>query len=346
MRTVKGRTDRVVVVGAGLSGLAGRCSWPGAAAGSPSSNGTITPAAGRACGHLRLPGGHRADGVDHAGIIDEAFAAVGETLAGRLELRRCIRPIRRCSPTATPSSAHRTDGDDARSTVRRAGEADATAVAGLADQAVPDQIRRLHRHELRLAAVALTHTGPLAALGGFRRWERVMRRFLTDQRLLRVFTFQALYAGVPPQSALAAYAVIAYMDTMAGVWFPRGGMHALPDGMAAAAADAGVEFIFDSTVSELGLERSGTGVCTGGRRSGSAATRWCSPASFRTRTTAGPRTSPAAGVAALAVGRRGPRGGRAAGPASPTTPSVRRGLGADIPRDHRRWAGDGQTHRC
>ena len=27
-----------------------------------------------------------------------------------------------------------------------------------------------------------------------------MRRFLNDERLLRVFTFQALYAGVPPQA--------------------------------------------------------------------------------------------------------------------------------------------------
>ena len=47
-------------------------------------------------------------------------------------------------------------------------------------------------------------------------------RFLRDPRLQRIFSFQALYAGVPPSRALAAYAVIAYMDTVAGVWFPRG----------------------------------------------------------------------------------------------------------------------------
>ncbi len=98
----------------------------------------------------------------------------------------------------------------------------------------------------------------LAALGGFRRWDSVMRRFLNDERLLRVFTFQALYAGVPPHSALAVYAVIAYMDTVAGVYFPRGGMRAVPDAMAAAAADAGVEFRYGATVSAL--ERSGARV--------------------------------------------------------------------------------------
>ena len=59
-----------------------------------------------------------------------------------------------------------------------------------------------------------------------------------DKRLQRIFSFQALYAGVPPQRALGAYGVIAYMDTVAGVWFPRGGMHALPQALADAATDA------------------------------------------------------------------------------------------------------------
>ena len=91
----------------------------------------------------------------------------------------------------------------------------------------------------------------LAALGGFRGWERMVRKYITDERLLRVFTFQALYAGVPPQSALAAYAVIAYMDTVAGVYFPRGGMRAVPEALAAAAAEAGVEFRYQSSVTSL-----------------------------------------------------------------------------------------------
>lgn len=57
----------------------------------------------------------------------------------------------------------------------------------------------------------------LAAIGGFRGWEKMVSKFITDERVQRIFTFQALYAGVPPQHALAAYAVIAYMDTVAGV---------------------------------------------------------------------------------------------------------------------------------
>ena len=59
------------------------------------------------------------------------------------------------------------------------------------------------------------------------------------ERLRRIFSFQSLYAGVAPNRALAAYGVIAYMDTIAGVWFPRGGMRALAQALADAAEAAG-----------------------------------------------------------------------------------------------------------
>ena len=78
----------------------------------------------------------------------------------------------------------------------------------------------------------------LLALGGFRRLAGKVAGYLRDPRLRRVFSFQAMYAGLAPHRALALYAVIAYMDSVAGVYFPRGGMHAVPTAMAAAAQPA------------------------------------------------------------------------------------------------------------
>ena len=43
-----------------------------------------------------------------------------------------------------------------------------------------------------------------------------------DPRLHRLFSFQAMYAGLAPDDALALYAVITYMDSIEGVWFPDG----------------------------------------------------------------------------------------------------------------------------
>ena len=83
----------------------------------------------------------------------------------------------------------------------------------------------------------------------------MVKRYISDPRLQRVFTFQSLYAGVAPRDALAVYAVIAYMDTISGVVFPRGGVRALPDALAAAGADAGVRFCYNATVT--GLDRIG-----------------------------------------------------------------------------------------
>ena len=88
----------------------------------------------------------------------------------------------------------------------------------------------------------------LIRLGGFGRLGPAIRARFRDPRLHRLFSFQAMYAGLAPEQALAIYAVITYMDSIEGVWFPRGGMRAVPEAMAAAAAGAGVEIRYDSTV--------------------------------------------------------------------------------------------------
>jgi phytoene desaturase len=66
-----------------------------------------------------------------------------------------------------------------------------------------------------------------------------------------VFSFQSMYAGLSPYDALAIYAVIAYMDSVAGVFAPKGGMHALPVAMAKAAEKHGVTFKYNTEVTKV-----------------------------------------------------------------------------------------------
>src|SRR5205085_8764943 len=91
----------------------------------------------------------------------------------------------------------------------------------------------------------------LARRGGFGQLSRHVGARFADDRLRRLFSFQALYAGVSPFRAIAAYAVIAQLDIGAGVWHPVGGIGAVPRALAAAAADAGVAFRFGTEVREL-----------------------------------------------------------------------------------------------
>lgn len=82
----------------------------------------------------------------------------------------------------------------------------------------------------------------LTRLGAFGRLGAAVRKRFPDPRLHRLFSFQAMYAGLSPESALALYAVITYMDTIEGVWFPEGGIHAVPRIMAQVAEKAGATF--------------------------------------------------------------------------------------------------------
>ncbi|BBA95437.1 putative phytoene desaturase [Actinacidiphila reveromycinica] len=260
-RTVPGRTDHVVVVGAGLSGLAAALHLLGA--GRRVTVVERDPGPGGRAGRLDL-GGYRFDTgptvLTMPDLLAEAFAAVGESLRDRLDLIE-LHPAYRARFADGSSLDVHTRPDAMEEAVRAfAGPAEAAGYRRLRswlEELYRVQMRRFIDANLD-SPLDLLHPdlARLAALGGFGRLDAAIGRHLRDERLRRVFSFQALYAGVPPARALAAYAVIAYMDTVAGVFFPRGGMHAVPRALADAAADAGAELAYGQEA--VALER-GTG---------------------------------------------------------------------------------------
>ncbi|MCG7202705.1 phytoene desaturase family protein [Streptomyces arenae] len=259
-RTIAGPTDHVVVVGAGLAGLSAALHLLGAGRRVTVVERDALPG-GRA-GRMEL-GGYRIDTgptvLTMPEIADEAFAAVGTSLRDRVELIELHPAYRARFADGSTLDVH-TDGAAMEAEIERfAGGAEAAGYRRLRHWL--GQLYQAERGRFLDADFdsPLQLLGPglvrLAALGGFGRWEARVARHLRDERLRRVFSFQALYAGVPPERAMAAYAVIAYMDTVAGVYFPRGGMHALPRAMADAAAEAGAVFHHGQRVTRL--ERAG-----------------------------------------------------------------------------------------
>lgn len=256
MRRLQGPTDHVVVVGAGLAGLSATLHLLGAGRRVTVIERGLEPG-GRA--GLLERGGYRMDTgptvLTMPELADEAFAAVGERLSDRVELLELHPAYRARFADGSSLDVH---------TRAEAMEAEIERFAGAREAAGYRRLRtwlhQLYKAQMR-RFIDTNFDSPLglltpdlvrlAALGGFGRLDARIGRFISDERLRRVFTFQALYAGVPPARALAAYAVIAYMDTVAGVYFPRGGMHALPRAMAAAAADAGADLRFGQEVTRL-----------------------------------------------------------------------------------------------
>ncbi|MEU6810009.1 phytoene desaturase family protein [Streptomyces sp. NPDC046831] len=259
-RTLPGRTDHVVVVGAGLAGLAAALHLLGA--GRRVTVVEREPLPGGRAGRL-TQGGYRIDTgptvLTMPDIADEALAAVGDRLADRVELVALHPAYRARFADGSALDVH-TGAEAMEAEVERfAGPAEAAGyrrLRGWLEQLYRAQMRRFIDTNFDSPLGLVTpDLARLAALGGFGRLDARIGRYLRDERLRRVFSFQALYAGVPPARALAAYAVIAYMDTVAGVYFPRGGMHALPRAMADAAAGAGADLRFGQPV--VRLERAG-----------------------------------------------------------------------------------------
>ncbi|HET8594386.1 MAG TPA: phytoene desaturase family protein, partial [Intrasporangium sp.] len=249
---------RVVVIGAGLSGLSAACHLVG-------------------LGHdvtvlerHDAPGGRglrvQQDGfafdtgatvMTMPDLVAECLAAAGSSLQDALPMRALDPAYRACF--ADGSEIRVRHGVEAmREEIRdTCGSVDAAALVDFVTW-----LRRLYRVEMPHFIDANYDrptdllTSPRAAahllrLGAFRRLGPVVRRWFRDERLHRLFSFQALYAGLSPEDALALYAVITYMDVVEGVYWPEGGMAAVPEALAAAAGKAGAELRYGATVSRL-----------------------------------------------------------------------------------------------
>jgi phytoene desaturase len=267
-RQVVGPTDDVVIVGAGLAGLSAAMRLAGAGR-----RVTVVEREGIPGGRAGLiaDGGYRFDTgptvLTMPDLIADAFDCLGETMSDWLTLTPVSPLYRAFYPDGSVLDVHSDTAAMAAEIERVIGPGEARGyeryvefVSALYRYEMKDFIDRNIDSPLDLVTPDLAR---LAALGGFRRLAPKVREFLKDPRTERIYSFQAMYAGLSPYDALAIYAVIAYMDSVAGVFFPEGGMHAVPRAMAAAAAKHGVEFRYDTTVTSVDLQHGrATGVMT------------------------------------------------------------------------------------
>jgi len=263
---------RVVVVGAGLGGLSAACHLAGRGHEVVVVEKAEVPG-GRA--GLLEEGGYRFDTgpsvMTMTGILGDVFAAAGADMADHLALAPVDPMYRACF--ADGSAIRVRHGREAMTEEirRECGGREAEAfgrfcdyLTGLYRLELPNFINRSFNSPLDLA----WPLGPiiqLVRMGGFRKLNPVVEDYFCDQRLVKLFSFQAMYAGLSPFEALAVYCVITYMDTVEGVYFPAGGMHAIPRALAAAAAKAGTTFLYGQAVERV-VRRAGTsGPVTGVR---------------------------------------------------------------------------------
>lgn len=256
MRTVTGPTARVVIVGAGLGGLA--CALHLATTGREVTVLEREGIPGGLAGRLSVNGYQFDTGptvLTAPEIIAEPLAAVGEELDDWLTLTPLDPAYRAHFPDGSTLDLI-ADPDRMEAEIRRVcGPREAAGYRRFVDFArelwrleCDDFIARNLDTPLSLLRPALLH---LVRKGAFRSLARKIGDFFQDPRTVRIFSFQALYAGLAPHRALAIYAVISYLDSVGGVYFPRGGIHAVPQALAAAADKHGVTIRYHTTVTRV-----------------------------------------------------------------------------------------------
>jgi phytoene desaturase len=273
VRTVEGPTDRVVVVGAGLGGLA--CAIRLAAAGREVTLLERADQPGGRAGRLEVDGYEFDTGptvLTLPELVGDVLATVGEELDSWLRLTHLDPAYRAHFPDGSTLDVIADTAGMAAEVSRVCGPREADGYLRFVDYA--RRLWQLERHDFiernldRPRDLLTANLARLALAGGFGRLQSRVDHFFRDPRTRRIFSFQAMYAGVAPHRALALYAVIAYLDSVAGVYFPHGGMHAVPRALAGVAEKHGVSIHYGATVTRVEVRGDrATGVVTAdGRR--------------------------------------------------------------------------------
>jgi phytoene desaturase len=268
-------TRRAVVVGAGFGGLSAACHLLGAGWDVDVVERLDQPG-GRA-GRLERGGFHFDTGptvLTMPDLLADVFAAAGSRMDDLLQLTRLDPAYRACFADGSELRVRADPEDMAAEVARVCGPDEAERfvrycewLARLFRLEVPAFLDRNYDHATDL----VRPLGPalqLLRLGGLRRLDRVVARAFRDDRLRRLFSFQALYAGVAPHQALGVLAVIGYMDVVAGVYAARGGMHAVATALADAVVKGGGRITYGTPVDEVVLAGGDRGPVQGVRVAG------------------------------------------------------------------------------
>lgn len=251
-----------LVIGAGVGGLAAAARL--ARAGYRVTLHEKTAGPGGRCGQLQLQGFRWDIGptiVLMPEVFEETFRALGRRLSDYVTLERCDPNYR----------IHYRDGSDITFT------SELTAMGRELERIEPGSFQRYlaflaqGRTQYRVSLEhfvgrnfdsVLDYLRPsmlrnILKVRAHRRAYSEVSRFFADERLRAAMTFQTMYLGVSPFHCPAVYALLPFTELGVGVWFPKGGLYAIPRALERVAREEGVRLHYASPVARILTEGTG-----------------------------------------------------------------------------------------
>jgi phytoene desaturase len=228
--------SRIVIIGAGLGGLAAGLRLQGAGHDVTVLEQRAAPG-GRAY-RLRDGGATWDMGpslITMPWVLEETFAAGGLDLHAEVTLRR-LDPMYRIRWAGEDRHLDfRADPDALASEVARFSPADALRVPGFLDALRPiyergilDAGRRAFASPREFAALVPS----MVRLGALLPLHRFVARHFTHPRVREAFSFHSLFIGGDPFRVPAIYGALVYLQVLDGGWYADGGVYSLVEAMA------------------------------------------------------------------------------------------------------------------
>ncbi|MCX7788746.1 MAG: phytoene desaturase family protein [Spirochaetes bacterium] len=96
-------------------------------------------------------------------------------------------------------------------------------------------------------------------LGVFYSLDRFVRKYFRDHRARKILEYAMVFLGASPNNTPGLYSIMSHVDMNLGVYYPKGGIHAIVRGLVKLCEEQGVGFLYDTEVKSI-LVRNGKGV--------------------------------------------------------------------------------------
>lgn len=254
--------DTVVVVGAGMGGLAAAIRL--AAAGYRVLVCEAQPEAGGKMRRVDV-GGRGFDAgptvLTMKWVFDALFAAAGRSIDDELVLTRCSVIARHYWRGGASLDLHADQEESIRAIADFAGRREAEGYRRFAAdsrrtfEVLKDSFIDASRPNPVSLSRRIARPSDLLAIRPFSTLWSALGSYFSDLRLRQLFGRYATYCGSSPYLSPATLMLVAHVEQM-GVWMVDGGIRALAERLSAIAVGLGVEFRYGDPVSEIQMDPS------------------------------------------------------------------------------------------